>query len=62
MTDYTLNAFQARSIRKLAEYGICAKPRGNWLHIHGMSVMSVARVDEICACLSRVEDVQAGRV
>ena len=61
MTDFTLNTFQVRSIRKLAEYGVNAKPRGNWLHINGMSVMSAGRVDEICACLSRVKDAESGR-
>ena len=62
MTDTTLNSFQARSIRRLAQYGVCAKPRGNWIHIHGMAVMSEARVDDIAACLARVEDQKAGRV
>ena len=61
MIDHTLNTFQVRAIRRLAEYGVNAKPRGNWLHINGMSVMSAGRVDEICACLSRVKDAESGR-
>ena len=49
----TLNSFQRDSISALAAVGVCAKPLGNWLSIHGWPVMSTQLVGEIIEGVQR---------